>query len=659
MIRRLVVASLVVVMCLVGIGSSSAQEETIVFKTEDYVYATLQEYEQLTGNKITRFSEAPMLKTLVAAGELPPLEERLPEEPLVIVPVEGIGQYGGALHCPSVGVAGWSDITHGRWGGILRTNTTSTKALPYIAKGYEFSNDYKTLTIYLRKGLKWSDGQLFTVDDLLFWWEDITLNKNLTPVVPLAWNIGGKLPQFEKVDDYTLRMHFAAPCPSKAIALGSSGGWQTYFYDPKHYLKKWHVDYNPEADELARKEGFEHWWEAFEYHRTYAPPIDDPNLPSLGPWKLESVTTNQKVFVRNPYYCAIDTAGNQLPYIDKAIRLILADTELFKMKAVAGEIDFTWRAVTTEDYSLLKKNEEKGGYRTMLTDYPAPFIVALNVNHKDPVLRKIFQDVRFRRAMSLAIHRDEINEVVFSGTGTPTANIPNPSCSFYKEEWRTAWARYDPEEANRLLDEMGLRWDKDHEYRLRPDGKRLSIIVQIASGLPTDLSVIELVKEYWEKVGAKTSIKVCERSFYYTRLDAGEHDAAEWTNDENFEGIILTSPLTYFILGYNPAPAVKWFQYWTTKGKSGEEPPEDVKLYYNRIDEWLTTAPGTPRYTELAHKIFDWVIDQVYYIGIIGTVKWPVVVNKNLRNIAIEGQPYIWASLYMVPYLPEQWYFEK
>ena len=659
--RKVAMILLGAALCLIATGliPSSAQEEVGLFKTEDYVYATLEEYEKATGKMITNFGESPMLRIKVAAGELPPVEERISAEPMVIKPVEKIGRYGGMLHTQTAGVQCARDAYFMRKTSLFRLNLAANKVLPWIAEGYEYSEDGMTLTIYLRKGAKWSDGYPFTVDDILFTWEDIILNDELTPIKPEFWMPGGKIAKFEKVDDYTLRIHFAEPYYLAIMGLAHYLGKQSSAYDPKHYLKKWHIKYNPKANELAKEEGYDHWWQALEFHRRAYAGVNDVNLPHMGPWKVEKRVPGADVFVRNPYYFVIDTAGNQLPYIDRILRSIVTDSETQKMKVIAGEIDYQSPCYNAlSDYPLFKENEESGGYRTVLarTSLMAAPGFTFNLNCRDPVKRKIYQDVRFRRAMSLAINRDEINKVLFFGRARPRALTALPSYSFYKKEWEKAWAWYSPEDANRLLDEMGLDKRDKEGYRLRPDGKRLSIIIEIIPGMQAWMEVAEMVKEYWESVGVKTSIKTVERSLYAKRGETGERDVGVWDNAQ-LESIMVL--FGFAGIGLNDIPL--WYQWKVTKGKQGEEPPEYVKMYYKWMDEARKLPLGSPKYIELMQKIFDSNAENVWQIGTVGLVPKPFIISKKLQNVPVkEGILWSeWDSMFSQPYLHEQWLFEE
>ncbi len=646
--------------CLLGMFPAVAQKwPEGPFSNLDFMYATLEEYEEATGKKIEKFNEAPELRVKVAAGELPPVEERLPDEPMVIEPVEEIGRYGGTY--TTEGVTGMEYSYHPT---ITQQDVAFTKVMPYLIKRYEFSEDYKTLTLYFRKGMKWSDGYPFTANDMLFTWEDVILNKELTPAISKKWMPGGKLAEFEKIDDYTLRIHFAVPAPGKAWEFNRQWqiGAQWTSFNPKHYLKKWHIKYNPEADKLAKEEGYEYWWEAFNYHLYGCLRwTDETNCPTLGPWVKKEVTTTYSTFERNPYFFQVDTAGNQLPYIGKVMVPVVGSEETKKLNIIAGEYDYVVGELA--DLSFYKQNEEKGGYLLipMRDATSARVNFGFNCNHKDPVLRRIFQDVRWRQAMSLAIDREEVNEICYFGMGIPTQGTVDRSCSYYKKEWGEdhPYSRYDPEEANRLLDEIGLDKRDAEGWRLRPDGKRLSLnlLIGYITYVPKEL---ELVKEYWEAVGVKIYLKGVELSYYRTVAAAANHDVGIFGNS-GAEGLNFTYPLQNFVFYSELDVAPMWDLWITSGGKEGEEPPEDVKRFYGWIDEWLTTAPGSKKYMELAEKMFDWYADKIWMIGIVGNSPFPVMVSKKLGNTApMKDLPlWGWYTDFNVTFLPEQWFFKE
>ena len=642
-----------------ALTAAGDQWPNAAFKTGDFVYATPADFTEATGSEITSYQEAPELKARVTSGEIPPVEQRLPEEPLVLVPMEKVGQYGGSMRVGSVGFTGWTDFTDARWPGVLRYSADTAQVLPYLTKGYELSADSKTITLHFRKGLKWSNGSPFTLEDVLFWWEDQILNDELTPTKPAQWTSGGELAQFEKIDDTTLRIRFADSNPAAVFALAHHNGRQRTFFQPGEYLKNWHLEHNLQANAVAKEEGYDSWTEAYMFHQTYGPQQTDTGLPVVAAWALDTVAPTHRTFVRNPYYHAVDTAGNQLPYIDSITRSLVGDAETLKLQVVAGEFDINWREVSGDDYPLLLRNQESGGYRVDLVKYPGHLVyLAFNQNSKDPAKREIFQNVAFRRAMSMAINRDEINEIVFAGQGVPSAVTPDPSTSFYRQEWKNVWVQFDQDHANRLLDEIGLAERDDRGFRLRPDGEKLVVIIEYQERGPRT-PTLELIKEYWDAVGVQTELKPLERTFYYTRIAAAEHDVGVWLLAGILEGPLLSEKNLYLNFGGPTNAGVEWVNWRDTQGQSGEEPPEEVKEWFQGMDEFVVLPQGTPEYIELGQELFDWFIDQVHLIGTVTDIQQPMVVNKDLRNVPLDGGVYTWDSLYVYSYLPEVWFFEN
>ncbi len=602
-------------------------------------WSTLQEYEEDTGNKIEKFNEASMLRLKVAAGELPPVEERLPEEPLVDKVIDEVGTYGGVLRLAATYTAlPLPASLHTTLEYMLNFDRKAEKAVPNIAKGWEFSDEGKTLTLYLRKGMKWSDGAPFTADDIIFYWESVVLNNEITPVKPKEWMPGGKLMTVEKVDDYTVSFHFSKSYWSvfwRLCGVEFRGGQNDIFL-PKHALKKYHADYNAEADELAKENGYDHWWQLFNNKRDFLLGRQlHIEIPTLGPWIVKQLLPEGLVYERNPYYYKIDTAGNQLPYIDTVKATVFGDDKTKALKTLAGEYDFIEWFTSLGDYPVFMEAAEKGGYYVWLVkgtsgSGAAGCIVNQNYN-EDPVMGEILRDVRFRRALSLAINREEFNELFAFGKSTPRQATVTPACSFYKEEWGKSYAEYDPEEANRLLDEMGLDKRDKEGFRLRPDGKTLLLVpLHVTDAVRIEWS--EMTKEYWEDVGIKISIKPAERMYLMTCLAAGTHMIFPWGFTNAAEYAIAVGA-NQFIKGWGWAPL--WRSWWDTNGESGEEPPEQVKRMWSLYDE-VPYLPEEEKNKAL-EEIFDIWAENVWQVGVIGIGQVNVITNINLRNVLTGG----------------------
>jgi len=524
------------------------------------------------------YKEAPILRTKVAAGELPPVEKRLPEEPLVVEPVEEIGQYGGVwrrVHMGSIDRGGMLPLIDEP---LICWTMDFTKLVPNVVKGWKFSEDGKSITLYLRKGMKWSDGALFTTDDFVFYWNDILLNEKITPTVTSKLKSGGEPGKIKKIDDYTFKLSFVEPYGMLPETF--AGYWGPIIYAPKHYLKQFHSKYTSmdEIEKMMKKEGFTYWVDLFSAKNTQC---DNPELPVIMAWyPLDRIDVPVQRWTRNPYYYKVDTEGNQLPYIDKIERTLMSDLETIVLKCIAGDVDFYARRLTgVENYPIVMQNREKGEYRVFLSLNVGSNLnpVYFNFFHEDPVLRKLFWDKQFRVALSIAINREEINQLLFKGVATPAQPGPGPGTPWYEERFCNYYIEYDPEKANKLLDEIGLKWDKNHEYRLRPDGKRLRIVNSVFTRLSSDVPEMELIKEYWKKIGIEAVVKPTGRELWVTQVQACKHDIASYLGNMGFGGAPPLTRPEVFPTSTSSYWAPMWGLWFSSGGKSGEEPPADVK----------------------------------------------------------------------------------
>src|SRR6267378_2054558 len=271
------------------------------------------------------FKEAPQLAELVKAGKLPPVAERIGQDPLVIKPLKEIGKYGGTWRA---GFTGPADF----WNGfrccsgpdhLMFWDYTGDKVMPNLAKGLEMQDGGKAWLLHLRRGMKWSDGKPFTADDFVFWFEDIYRNKDLVPTPSAAMAINGKQGVIEKVDTYTVRFKFPEPYYMLPDVLAGSTdlagqAWRGAFglggYAPAHYLKQFHPKYagQAEVEKKAKDAKFDSWVRMFFNRSDWSL---NPALPVITPWKtVTPINTPTWTLERNPYSVFVDPAGNQLPY---------------------------------------------------------------------------------------------------------------------------------------------------------------------------------------------------------------------------------------------------------------------------------------------------------------------------------------------------------
>ncbi len=602
------------------------------------------------------YSEAPALAELVKEGKLPSVEERLPEEPLVVEPVEEIGQYGGTWKRCWTGVADVSGPVRITYDPTLRWSEDGKRIEPNVAKGWNLSEDCKELILYFREGMRWSDGKPLTADDVLFWFEDVVLNEDLTPVAPI-WLTAGGSAKMEKLDDYTIKLTFSNPNP---LILQWFVGVETFL--PKHYLKDFHPKYvvKENLEALTEEEGFEFWYQLFHAKNDW---ISNPERPTHKAWKpINLPSSSLWTMERNAYYWKVDIAGNQLPYIDHITHTLASDADMVTMKAVMGEIDMQFRHILISNYPLLMENRDKGDYRVIVWDTGDGSNCQLMFNqnyHEDEDMGELIRNKDFRIALSLAINRDEINQLCYFGLGEPRQATVIPSCPTYEEKFAKAYIEYDPEKANDILDELGLNRDKDG-FRTFSSGKVAALTIELTQAFGPYVDVAELIKGYWEAVGVKTAIKVEERSLHYTRIRAGLHQIAVWNMDGAFYPQFLTYP--YWFIPYAADSRIAplsgvWYQ---TGGRGGEEPEGDLKKVISLYDEAIKTADPNERLT-LAKEIIKLHSENLWTIGTVGlapATQGIGVVKNNFRNVPEKALSDVTLNSPGNTH-PEQYFFKK
>ncbi|MFI4982648.1 MAG: ABC transporter substrate-binding protein, partial [Nevskiales bacterium] len=323
----------------------------------------------------TSFKEAPQLAELVKQGKLPPVAQRVPSEPMVLKPLEGIGRYGGTWHRAFIGPA---DGENGNRimasDKLLFWDYTGSKIVPCVAKGHELSKDGKTTTLFLRKGMKWGDGSPFNADDFVFWYEDLYLNKAIVPAPIADMSAGGKQGRLVKIDEATVQFQFDNPnflFPSLLAGDTLIGGGQsvrqsagnTYAgYAPAHYLKQFLPKYSSEeaVAKRAKDAGYDTWVRMLHVVKDWEL---NPELPTLGPWHtVKPINTPTWQMERNPYYYTVDTEGNQLPYMDTVVMTLVNDIEVVNLRAMAGDYDLQERHIDLAKLPVILENRDRGKY---------------------------------------------------------------------------------------------------------------------------------------------------------------------------------------------------------------------------------------------------------------------------------------------------------
>lgn len=617
------------------------------------------------------YEEAPQLKELVEKGELPPVEERLPEEPLVVSVRDSIGKYGGDWRMAFAGGHGIHPMPRvGGYENLVNFNPEWNGVVPNIAKSWEVNEDATEYTFYLRKGMKWSDGVPFTADDILFWFEDIALNEELSPGGPPSWmKIGGKVGTVEKINDYTVKFKF--PQTHGLLLYRLAAGTNPVCRNPKHYYKQFHPKYTDQEkiDKLIEEAGVSTWVDLFELKGGiggYESRFRNDELPQLWPWivtKAPGEATQRAIMERNPYYWKVDPEGNQLPYIDRLVFDILGDKEVLLMKAMNGEIDMQDQFLNDpSNKSVLADNRERGNYKFFETTPTAPntFNIMLNLNHPDPVKREIFQNKDFRIGLSHAINRQEIIDLVLVGQSEPHQTAPRPESKFYDEELAKQYTEFDVDLANEYLDRAGYA-EKDSEgFRLGPDGKRIKFTMELDQNRPMYPEIGELVCKYWRNVGIDAQLKTEDRSIWEVHVRQNfEYDVTAHRFGGGAGIQVLLDPRYFFPSNWgSSAYAGRWTRwYLAPSDKIAEEPPAIVKKQMDLYDQLKDTADQKEQ-EELMKQILEITKEQFYTIGICLEPSRFGIVKNNMKNVP-ESMPFSWDYPHPGPTNPETYYWDK
>lgn len=591
----------------------------------------------------TKYKEAPMLAEMVAAGELPNVDERLPEEPLVEEAAEGVGQYGGTLRRAFLGPSDHNNYVRVVYDALVRFSPDGSEVIPHIAKGWESNDDFSEWTVYLRPGAKWSDGEPLTADDVMFWYNDILLNEELSPS-PSGWmvNADGSTATVEKIDDYTVKWTFGQPNTAFLLDLANKDGADLSIgnlaYAPAHYLKQFHPAY-ADADALQAmvdEAGFENWVQLFTLK---ALPQTNADRPTTAAWAPDNSTVADQVFVlkRNPYYVGVDVEGNQLPYIDEVRFTFFADKEALNLAAVSGELDFQARHINMSNYPVLKENEDKGGYHvvTWPTFGGSDAVIMFNQTYQnDPAVGELLRNKDFRVALSYALDREAIKELAFLGLGEARQGVPAPNHPYYPgDEYAYKYTEHDPDQANALLDSIGMTERDADGFRLMPNGEPLDIEIQVIPAFGNWTDVGQLAVEQWADVGVKAHVEVRERALGFQMRDTNDLMTEIWNEDTTgfpFSGQPKMDPRSDPALTFGPLFR-KWYQ---TNGAEGMEPPDEIKKLVEIIDEGKIS--GRDRQIELAQELFKIWADNIWEVGTVGLtpmIQGVVVVNNDLHNV--------------------------
>ncbi|MCY3876613.1 MAG: ABC transporter substrate-binding protein [Rhodobacteraceae bacterium] len=631
----------------------------------------LSEFETLANCKLS-FSENPDIAALNSRirgnPELPPLSERLPEEPLVMAPYHSIGKYGGTFNGMSNATeAGTADFLNIRHVNLVRLGDDNVSIVPDIAKDYEWNDDFTQLTFYLRKGHRWSDGAPFTADDVKFWYDNLALDSKVLPNPTDYTLVAGERMTVDVIDPQTVRFNLPAPKPGLLVHFATS--WAQGF-QPKHFLGRYHPDINPDADKLAQEAGFENglavikaYWGNTDWTDSPSALLSAPdrvaNLPADVVPTLESHiyisdTVEGRHLVANPYFHIVDTAGNQLPYINEQDETYIPNTEVRILRLINGEGDYKSQGLTLPNAPLLLENQEAGGYQIDLLPVPHMVTVGFNVTSDDLEKRKVFGDLRFRQAMSIAIDRNAINESAYFGLGEPSQYTGiNPLPDFIDQKWTSHFTEYDPDRAAALLDEAGMVDADGDGFRELPNGDAFVLNIQFSTQeMPAQ--VIELLSLNWSEVGVRTTIKEVATDEYRSAQSAGKLDVGMWSKGRLLLGHLGTNDYWVPPFGdyFNLRVGMKWAEWIQTDGANGVEPPDYVHEMIKDIGTFQSVAVGSEEFEAAGNRLVENMVSNLLQIGTVATPS-PIYHRNALKNfIAVAGGgPFRWRS--------HQWYLDE
>ncbi|GLS33194.1 peptide/nickel transport system substrate-binding protein [Mesorhizobium albiziae] len=587
---------------------------------------------------------------------LPPMAERLPKVPrLVNVGAMGRepGTYGGEVRTL---IGSQKDIRLMTINGYARLVGFDEKLGLHadILESFEAVGD-RVFTFKIREGHKWSDGSLLTSEDFRYCFEDVLMNEDLSSGgLPTSMMVDGNAPLFEILDTLTVRFSWEGANPDFLPSLAAAQPLGLVL--PAAYLKQFHKKYqDPDELEKLMKKNKAKKWTALHIRmsRQYRP--ENPELPTLDPWQnMTKPPADQFVFERNPFFHRVDENGLQLPYIDKFI-LNVSSSSIIPAKSGAGDSDLQSVGLDFADYTFLKDAEKRYPLKVQLWKRTQGSRLALlpNLNAGDPTWRKLLQDVRMRRALSLAINREEINKAVFYGLGRESADTILPESPLFQQSFADAWAAYDPAKAAALLDEVGLEQRGDDGIRILPDGRAAQIVVETAGESIIETDALELITDHWREVGIALFIRTSQRDVFRSRAMGGEIMMSMWSGIDNGVPTADMNPKQLAPTADDQLQWPVWGAHYISHGQVGEPPdlPAAAELV-ELVRQWRRSAE-MPERAKVWTSMLTLYTDQVFSIGLVNSTLQPVLCTSRLRNLPKEGLYGFDPTSYLGVYMPD------
>ncbi|MBL4786175.1 MAG: ABC transporter substrate-binding protein [Cohaesibacteraceae bacterium] len=618
-------------------GQSATANDTLGINVTHANQIELRDFEAQTGSKLIVRGN-PLFAKREASGSLPSVTERLPEDILVVLPIERIGTYGGTLRGAAGALeSGTSEILSWRQVNLVRLDPTDNSIVPDVAKSWAWNDDKTEITFTLRKGHKWSDGNDFTSDDVVFWVNDIMRNKELTPAVWGNWSHGEATVQVTKIDDQNFTFKFAKPNPVFLHYIATSGSYFTP-WAASHVLKQYHADYSDGANAAAVKAGYEDWKDLFKrYYHKWKDAVTATekglDVPTLESHVLASATDGQtRNFIANPYYFKVDSSGQQLPYIDKHNERFL-ENQIWALEVISGNIDQKSQNVNLADYPLFKENEVRGDYTVSLDKGQIGPVLVFNYTISDESKQFAYNSVKFRNAMSVAINRPELVEELFLGLANTDQAMP-AGVKFSTDAQRAHMTGFNPDLANRMLDELGMTRRDADGFRMSPSGDDFKIFWEYSLQFTRSPEFPLLIAEYWRAVGIDVLLKEVTTELLREKESLNTLEISmEW--DLPFAWNLLAEPSIYSApwSASGVVTGAPWANYMNSNGAEGVEPPAWVVKLREVAMAFSGSQPGTDEYLDLGSKLIGLNLDNMVIIGTAGAVPQINVISNKLANV--------------------------
>jgi len=605
--------------------------------------------------------------------DLPPLAERIPAEPLVVVPYDSVGKYGGTLDVLSNATeAGTSDFLSVRHVNFVRFSDDLQTIVPNIAKSWEWNSDFTKLTFHLRKGHKWSDGAPFTSADVKFYHDNLMLDTNIFEKPKDYITVGGETMTVDTPDETTVVFNLPSPKPGLLAHFATS---YAQGFQPKHFLGKFHPDVSPDADKYAQSLGFENGYDAIrayygnsDWTDTPSPLLSRPEiagnlpqpvLPTLESHIYTADTTEGRHLVANPYFHQVDPTGQQLPYISEQDEVYKNDNEVRLLSIINGEVDYKAQSLQLASAPALLDGQAGGNYTVDLRPEITLGVFGFNVTHEDEAKRAVFGDVRFREAMSIAINRDELNEVGFFGQGTPQQYIGfSPKPEFVSDKWQTYKTDFDKAGAMALLDQIGMKDTDGDGFRELPDGGKLVLNLNFSTqGIAGQ--TVELVSQYWADVGVQSVVKEVTPDEYRSAQSSNKLDVVMWRKSQPLAIVLGNNELWVppFENYFGVRNGMLWAEWVDSNGSKGVEPPAWVKDLIADVNAFQSADQSSAKFRELGEKMVKAMVENLLFIGTVNAPA-PMIHNNNLNNFtSFKTHSYEYYRTY--PYRATQWWLNE